>query len=246
MTWGIVISFQLVFPLLLFILLCFLSLSILFLESSDFMFGVDYAQMGHWGPHPHSSSDDLLFWAELPRTTGQGIAAFFGGALSALGLSPIVMKAGIGISFPVGGISHDLARNKFVEARTVLGHGVSSLVSEAVAGALGCKGVGCCSIRELFKLGIDGSSPPWGFCIEDLGTSWIFALGTLFTVNGIGVSLALGHFVDMAVGFIIEAWVAVAVAVVAVASDFVLWDRGFSINPTLNCFLMGHLLLPSV
>ena len=34
-----------------------------------------------------------------------------------------------------------------------------------------------------------------------------------------------------------------AVAVVAVAFGFVVWDRGFSISLTLNCFLMGILLL---
>ena len=139
------------------------------------MFGADCTQMGHYGPHPHNSSDELLFWSELDRTFGQGIAICFGGAISVLGLSSISMKAGIGISFPFGGIGHDLATNKFVEARTVLGRGVSSLVGgmadEAVAGALGCKGVGCCSIGGLFRLGINGTSPLWGFCIEDLGTS---------------------------------------------------------------------------
>ena len=164
--------------------------------------------MGHCGPPTHNSSDDLLFWAELPWTIGQGIAACFDGALSELGLSSILMKAGNGISFPFRGIGPDLATNKSVEAGTVLGHGVSSLVSgmaaEAVAGALGFKGVGCCSIRGLFRLGINGTSFPWGFCIEDLGTSWIFALGTLYTVNGIEVSLALGHFADVTVGFVIQ------------------------------------------
>ena len=80
------------------------------------------------------------------RVIGWRIAACFGGALSALGLSSILMKAGVGISFPFGGIGHDLATNKFVEARTVLGHWVSSPVSRiidvAVAEALGCRGVG--------------------------------------------------------------------------------------------------------
>ena len=41
-------------------------------------------------------------------------------------------------------------------------------------------------------------------CVEGLGTSWIFALGKLYTVNGIGVSLAVSHFVDASVGFFIE------------------------------------------
>ena len=49
-----------------------------------------------------------------------------------------------------------------------------------------------------------GLLPAWGFCIEDLGTSWIFVLGTLYTVNGIGVSFAVGHFVDVVVDFVIE------------------------------------------
>ena len=84
-----------------------------------------------------------------------------------------------------------------VEAGAVLGHGISSLVSgmaaEAVAGALSCKGVG-------FRLGINGTSPPWGFHTEDLGTSWIFVVGILYTVNGTG---AVGYFVDVAVGFVI-------------------------------------------
>ena len=72
----------------------------------------------------------------------------------------------------------------------MLGHMVSSLVggmaAEAVARALGCEGVGCCSIRGLFRLGIKGTSPPWGFHLENLGISLISVLGTLYTVNGIG------------------------------------------------------------
>ena len=108
------------------------------------------------------------------------------------------MKDGVGISFPFGGISHDLATNKFVEARTVLSHGVSSLVSGMaevpVAETLGCRGVGCCSIGGLLRLGINGTSPPWAFCIEELGTCWIFALGTLYTINGFSISLTLNCF----------------------------------------------------
>ena len=78
------------------------------------------------------------------------------------------------------------------------------MAAEAVTGNLGCKGVGCCSIGGLFRLGINGTSPSCGICIDDLGISWIFVLGTLYTVNGIGVSLVVGHFVDVAVGFVIE------------------------------------------
>ena len=107
-----------------------------------------------------------------------GVSVCFGGALSVLGFSSILMKAVVSMSFPFGGIDHDLATNKFVETRTVLGQGVSSLVSgmaaEVVAGALGCKGVGCCSIRGLVGLGINGtSSSSWDFYIEDLGIFWI-------------------------------------------------------------------------
>ena len=111
---------------------------------------------GSMGPHPHNSSDgafgnNTLSMADLPRTIGWGIAACFGGALSASGLSSILIKAGVGISFPFWGIGHDLATNKLFEAITVLGHGVSSLVGGmadvAVAETLGCRGVGCCSIR---------------------------------------------------------------------------------------------------
>ena len=127
-----------------------------------FRLRADYTQMGYCGPHPCSSSDDLMFWAELSRTIGSGIATCFGGAFSTLGLSYILMKVGIGISFPFRGISQDLATSKFVQAGTVFGDGVSCIVSgmaaEAVAGALGCKGIGCCSLRGLFRLGINGAS----------------------------------------------------------------------------------------
>ena len=74
------------------------------------------------------------------------------------------------------------------------------------------------SLGDYCRWGLSGPSSPWGFCIEELGISWIFALGTLYIVNGIGVGLAEGHFVDVAVGFIIE--VCMAVAVVAIASGF--------------------------
>ena len=118
------------------------------------------------------------------------------------------MMAGVGISFPFGGIGHDLATNKFVEAGTVLGHGVVYLVigmaDEAVAEALDSRDVVCCSIGGLLQLGISGPYPPWSFCIEELGTSWIFALGTLYIVNDIGVSLPVDHFVDVVVAFVIK------------------------------------------
>ena len=87
--------------------------------------------------------------------------------------------AGAGILFSLGVIGHDLATNKFVEAQTVLGHGVTSLVGGmadvAVAEALDSRDVGCCSIGWLLRLGVNGPSSPWGFCIEELETSWIFA-----------------------------------------------------------------------
>ena len=48
----------------------------------------------------------------------------------------------------------------------------------------------------------------FGFSIEV--TSWIFVWGMLYTVSGIGVCLALGHLADVAAGFIIRVYVAVA------------------------------------
>ena len=129
------------------------------------------------------------------------------------------------MSFPFGGTGHDLATNKYVEAGTVLGHGVASLVGwVAVAEALGSRDAGCCSIGGLLQIGISGPSSPWGFCIEELGISWIIALGTLYIVNAIGVGLPVGHYVDVAVDFIIEVYV--AVAVVAIVSGFVVGDKG--------------------
>ena len=131
---------------------------------------------------------------------------------------------GAGILFSFRGIGHDLATNKLFEARTVLGHGLVSLVrgmaDVAVAETLGSRDVGCCSIEGLLQLGINRPSAPWGFCIEELGTYWIFALGTLYIVNGIRVSLAVGHCVDVAVGFIMK--VCMAVSVVAI----VFWFHG--------------------
>ena len=110
--------------------------------------------------------------------------------------------AGTGMSFLLGQIGHDLATNVFVEAGTLLGHGVASLVGGmadvAVAEASGSRDAGCCSIGGLLQMGISRPSSPWGFCIEELGISWIFALGTLYIVNDIRVGLAVGHFVDVA------------------------------------------------
>ena len=205
--WGIVIvsalfsckfSSQFIFLLSLFFLFCLLYVSIPpQSESSGFGFGEDAPQTWNCGPHLHNSSDGtlgndvlLLCGAELPRTIGWGITACLGGEFSASGLS-ILRRAGAGILFPFGGIGHDLATNKFVEAGTVLDHGVESLVGGmadvAVAETLGSRDVGCCSIGGLLQLGINGPLPPWSFCIEELGTSWIFSLGTLYIVNGIGV-----------------------------------------------------------
>ena len=162
------------------------------------------AQTEYCGPHLHNSSDGtigndmlLLFGAEFPRTIGQEITACFCGAFSVSGLFTLRV-AGAGISFLLGGIVHDLATNKFVEAGTVLGHGIASLVcwmaEVAVAGALGsrhvalgCRHVSCCSIGGLLRLGINGLSPPWGFCVEEVGISWIFVLDSLYIVNDIGV-----------------------------------------------------------
>ena len=245
-------SSQFIFLLLLFFPFCLLYVSSSSQsESSGSWYWVDCAQTGHCGPHLHNSSDDtlgngmlLLFGAELPRTTGWGITAYFGGTFSASGLF-ILCMAGTGMSFLFGEIGHDLATSKFIEAGTVLGHGVASLVGGmadvAVLEALDSRDAGCCSIWALLQMGISGPSSPWGFCIEKHGNSWIFALGTLYIVNGIGVDLAVGQFVDVAVGFIIK--VCVAVAVVAIASGFIVGAKGFSISLTLNCFLMSILLI---
>ena len=81
--------------------------------------------MGHCGPHPHISSANLFCTITL------GVAASFGGVFSSD--FSILMKVVVGTSFTLGGIGHDtLATNKFVEARTVFGHGMSSLVGGAV------------------------------------------------------------------------------------------------------------------
>ena len=74
--------------------------------------------------------------------------------------------AGAGMSFLFGQISHNLAANKFIEAATVLGHGVASLIGGmadvAVVEALGSSDAGCCSIRGLLQMGISRLSSPWG------------------------------------------------------------------------------------
>ena len=91
-----------------------------------------------------------LIWT-ITWTITQGIAASFGGAFSSD--FSILIKVGVRTSFTWGTGHDDLATNKFVEARTVFGHGVSSLVSRAVnvavVVALGC----CCPIGRLLQLG---------------------------------------------------------------------------------------------
>ena len=124
-----------------------------------------WGQTGHCGPHLHNSSDGtfgngmLLFGAELPRTIGQGIVSCFDGAFSALSLFSLRM-GGAGSLFLIGGIGHDLATNKFVEAGTVLGNGLAFLVcgmaDMAVAEALGSRDAGCSSIMGLLQMGISG------------------------------------------------------------------------------------------
>ena len=104
--------------------------------------------MGHCGPHPHASSADLLFWADVPWTIAWEITACFGGAFSSD--FSILMKVGVGTSFTLRRIGHDdLATNKFVEAGTVFGHEVSSLVGRAVDVAVPVALVCCCSIGGL-------------------------------------------------------------------------------------------------
>ena len=62
-------------------------------------------------------------------------------------------KVGVGTSFTLGGIGHDaLATNKLVEACTVFGHGVSSLVGGAVDVAA-VVALGCCAMGDCCNLG---------------------------------------------------------------------------------------------
>ena len=65
----------------------------------------------------------------------------------------------------------NLATNKLVDAGTVFGHGVLSLVvrvaNVAAAVALGCY----CSIGGLLYFGVNGPSPSLNFLIMGLGIS---------------------------------------------------------------------------
>ena len=67
------------------------------------------------------------------------------------------MMAGSGILFSFRQIDYDLAPNKFVEARTVLGHGLSSLVGGMadveVDEALGSRGVGLLFHQRIIEVG---------------------------------------------------------------------------------------------
>ena len=106
------------------------------------MFGLDCVQIGHCGPHPHTSSAGLLF-RDVFRIRVQGIAACFGGVI--FSVFSVLTKVGVGTLSIFGGISHDaLATNKLVENGTVFGHGVSSLVIGAVDVAM-VAALGCCT-----------------------------------------------------------------------------------------------------
>ena len=74
--------------------------------------------MGQCGPHVHFSSAGLLFLS-LFKTIAQGVAATLGGTSAFSILTVGVSVGGIGQFAP--------ASNRFVEAGTVLGQGVSSL-----------------------------------------------------------------------------------------------------------------------
>ena len=115
-------------------------------ESSASVFRLDSVQMGYGGPHALASSPGVLFWG-LFSIRAQGIAACFGGVFSFA--FSILTKVGVGTSFMLGGIGHDaLATNKFFEAGTGFGHGVSSLVGEAVNVAV-FVALGCCTTGGL-------------------------------------------------------------------------------------------------
>ena len=179
---GIVNSFQLVF------LLCSLPIAIPIILLWIFCFQVQggLCTDGSLWSHPYISSADLLFSSNLFCTIAWGIAASFGGVFS-FDFS-VLTKVGVGTSFTLGGIGHDdLATNKFVEAGTVFGHGVSSLVGGAVnvtvVVALGC----CCAVGGLLQLGWMGFLPPgtsllWGWGFLEL---WIGSDCTLSMVLGL-------------------------------------------------------------
>ena len=119
--------------------------------------------MGHCGPHPQVSSAGLPFWG-LFNIMVWGIAACFGGVF--LSAFSVLTEVGVGTSFTLGGINHDaLATNKLVEAGTAFGHGVSSLVSEAVDVAT-VVALGCCTTGGLPQLGINGLPFSWNFLVE--------------------------------------------------------------------------------
>ena len=85
-----------------------------------------FLQMGQCGPHVHFSSIGLLF-CSLGKVIAWGMAVTLVGASAFSLLTEGVCVGGIGQSA--------LALNRFVEAGTVLGHGVSSLTWKV--GALG-------------------------------------------------------------------------------------------------------------
>ena len=127
-----------------------------------FVFGLDFLQMGHCGPHSHASSAGLLFW-DLFSIRVWGIAACFGGVISSV--FSVLTKVGVGTSSILGGIGHDaLATNIFVEASIVFVHGVPSLVSGAVDVAM-IAALGCCTLRGLSQLGVNGLSSSWNLLV---------------------------------------------------------------------------------
>ena len=105
-----------------------------------------------------------LFWDGL-FTIIWGTAAIFGGALSSA--FSVLMNMDVEVS--LGGSGHDaLATNKLEEAGMVFGHGVSSLVSGAVAVVVA---LGCCALVGMSPLGVEGSPSPWNLLIGGLGIS---------------------------------------------------------------------------
>ena len=80
--------------------------------------------------------------------------------------------------------------------------------------------------------GVNGPSPSWNFLIMGLVISWTLVWGRLYTVNGIGFSLAA-----VAVGFTTDVYV--EAAVVAIISGSVLTVKDFSTSLPLNCPFYG-------
>ena len=134
--------------------------------------------MGQCSPHVHFSSTDLLFCG-LGKTTAWGIAATMGGT------------SAFSVGGCIGGIGQsDLALNRFMEAGTVLGQGVSSLTwkTGALGEASSCGGL---------QLGAEEFSSAWGLPVG-WGIPSNFPCAKFYTVIGMVVAtdFTMGIWVD--------------------------------------------------